>query len=1428
MFDNLLTTFVLLLAGAGVIALSAVALSGASDAKRQLKILQKKFDLLSMEFSRLKARLQRERVEPLDSSEAPITEPPIAEPPITEPPITDTPIATPPIATPPITDAPTTTPPIADAPTTTPPIADAPITAPPITDAPITDTPITDAPITTPPITDAPMAPQPMAQVKPQSIEEKIGLTWFTRIGMLLVACGIGFFFKYMVDNNLIGPWGRVAVGVVVGIIFLAIGELLARKKKAHEIFVQGMVGLGLVVLLLSSYASYAFYQLIPHLVAFLIIAMLAIFGALLAIHHKAQSILLVSIIAAFVNPILLSTGSDRPFALFTYLTIMTSGALFVSIRHGYHLATWTAVGGVVCLFGGWYVRSFDASAAPASGLVDRPASELQGAYYPLSQRWAPLLYAALFPLQWVIAGLQLRRKDDQASAGQMSTAQVSSTAMYSIAAVAAHGAFTALLYDHALILGAVTVGLSLAFGLLFTWQRKTHLMGLALLSSFAVLAGLRLNVEGAQVFAPLVLAGISALIYFSFLFYRAKKDNTFGQPIVLWTIGGCGTGVLFVGALCLLPNHFELLMALVAGLSVIYLALGSTQRSTEISVAAFFHSLVGIVAGIFIVHGQRFARNATAETYYLFIALTALWALIYLFFTAYDLLRLKAQAELGRIVVLCSVAVGFVVIVFLASAEAATILRASSLGALGVVYFILGGKMLKAEDGLAKLSSLPLGIALTLFTVAIAQLLAGPMLTLVWAAEAVMLAYLGWQMKQKSWFAFAAALLGATAVHMLTVDFLWVREQAMLFHSTLGGKGTLTPTPFLHNRAYGLLILTAAFLAAGFWATKASKTETAEPKAEPEADQGASPHANDDTQLLRYGALTCLALGHLTLLLLVVFEGRLLFTDYADVTLATLPADEFTAQIKKFRDVLQSQTARLDVVETVILGIYASALLVIGFVARNRFHRFFGLGLFGLTVTKLGLWDVWKLERIYQIIVLVVIGLMLLGGGFLYARFSSRLKALLLEDTKLSSLLLLVGAALLAPSTAHAFSPGDHPTKATISGIQRPGDYRLVISQELYATSKAHHLSDLRITANNGEEIPYTIRSLHRLYPAKFTAAQLLNPVKLANGGSSAILDLGKQEIRHSKIILQIQGNDYLRQTTVESSQDGKTFALLASGAYLFDISTKGPRANRNWLAYPQTNSRYLRITLLPGADKQSLTIIGATVKVVHATPTQSLEGKIALLSATEEDRKAKRSLIKLRELPTGVAIESVELTVSNGAFIRRIEAESSTRRLAWMHAGAGFIYRLERPEAHRHGEGLRLAVDPAKRPFLRLWIENNDDKPLSVTAAHGIYKKEEIIFRTPHTGPHTLHIGNAKSRAPRYDLAALIQRGGTATLHQAQIGPLRINARQPAAAPKSPKALPLSERYAWLIKLVIGGILLLLGVWSIMLLRKNGSRDS
>src|SRR6185436_15012957 len=80
--------------------------------------------------------------------------------------------------------------------------------------------------------------------------------------------------------------------------------------------------------------------------------------------------------------------------------------------------------------------------------------------------------------------------------------------------------------------------------------------------------------------------------------------------------------------------------------------------------------------------------------------------------------------------------------------------------------------------------------------------------------------------------------------------------------------------------------------------------------------------------------------------------------------------------------------TNRLSMVTTLVMGVYAALLISIGFGAREPGHRYLGLGLFAVTLAKLIAFDVWQLERVHQILILVGVGALLLGASFLYARF--------------------------------------------------------------------------------------------------------------------------------------------------------------------------------------------------------------------------------------------------------------------------------------------------------------------------------------------------------------------------------------------------------------------------------------------------------
>jgi uncharacterized membrane protein len=76
----------------------------------------------------------------------------------------------------------------------------------------------------------------------------------------------------------------------------------------------------------------------------------------------------------------------------------------------------------------------------------------------------------------------------------------------------------------------------------------------------------------------------------------------------------------------------------------------------------------------------------------------------------------------------------------------------------------------------------------------------------------------------------------------------------------------------------------------------------------------------------------------------------------------------------------------------SVVWGIYATAVLVIGFWRRVRSLRLSALGLFGLTVLKLVIVDMAKVEEVYRIVSFLVLGILMIGASYLYHRVEKRI----------------------------------------------------------------------------------------------------------------------------------------------------------------------------------------------------------------------------------------------------------------------------------------------------------------------------------------------------------------------------------------------------------------------------------------------------
>lgn len=84
----------------------------------------------------------------------------------------------------------------------------------------------------------------------------------------------------------------------------------------------------------------------------------------------------------------------------------------------------------------------------------------------------------------------------------------------------------------------------------------------------------------------------------------------------------------------------------------------------------------------------------------------------------------------------------------------------------------------------------------------------------------------------------------------------------------------------------------------------------------------------------------------------------------------------------------ISSRLQALQFTLTAMWAVYAGALVAVGVARRSRLSRWLGVGLFGATILKLVLSDVWLLSTGYRTLVFVGVGALLLACSLLYSRF--------------------------------------------------------------------------------------------------------------------------------------------------------------------------------------------------------------------------------------------------------------------------------------------------------------------------------------------------------------------------------------------------------------------------------------------------------
>ncbi|MCH5583621.1 DUF2339 domain-containing protein [Shimazuella sp. AN120528] len=183
-----------------------------------------------------------------------------------------------------------------------------------------------------------------------------IGGKWLNWIGAVALFLGTAFFMKYAFDNDWINEFTRVAIGAVFGFILLFMGGRFA--KRGLKIFSQGLVGAAIAVLYTSVFAAYHFYELVPQLVAIILMLLVTALSFWQAIYYQSLPIAIIGWFGAYATPFLFP-GGGTTLGLMGYLAFVTVGiSALVWRKRSWSILYYLSFIATYLIFFGWSIAS--------------------------------------------------------------------------------------------------------------------------------------------------------------------------------------------------------------------------------------------------------------------------------------------------------------------------------------------------------------------------------------------------------------------------------------------------------------------------------------------------------------------------------------------------------------------------------------------------------------------------------------------------------------------------------------------------------------------------------------------------------------------------------------------------------------------------------------------------------------------------------------------------------------------------------------------------------------------------------------------------------------------------------------------------------------------------------------------------------------
>jgi uncharacterized membrane protein len=214
-----------------------------------------------------------------------------------------------------------------------------------------------------------PAVPVPPTPRQPSAFDRLLQRVWrwFTegnvpvKVGMLVLFAGVAALLKYASDAGLLHtpPALRVSLIALAAMGGLAFGW---RKRDTQRVFALSLQGGAIGVLVMTVFAAFRLYDLLPAGAAFALLVVLVAGIGVLAVMQDALALAVLGLVAGFAAPILVSTGNGSHVALFTYYAVLNLAILSIAWKRSWRVLNLLGFIATFAVGSAWGVLKYDHS----------------------------------------------------------------------------------------------------------------------------------------------------------------------------------------------------------------------------------------------------------------------------------------------------------------------------------------------------------------------------------------------------------------------------------------------------------------------------------------------------------------------------------------------------------------------------------------------------------------------------------------------------------------------------------------------------------------------------------------------------------------------------------------------------------------------------------------------------------------------------------------------------------------------------------------------------------------------------------------------------------------------------------------------------------------------------------------------------------